>query len=444
MKINLPKQVKWILDELNRQGFEAFAVGGCVRDAILGREPQDWDITTNAKPEQVKEVFPRTIDTGIQHGTVTVMVDHVGYEVTTYRIDGEYEDCRHPKEVSYTSNLLEDLKRRDFTINAMAYNEENGLVDAFEGEEDLKQGIIRCVGAAKERFTEDALRMLRALRFAAQLGFTIEDATREAITELVGNLKKVSAERIQVELTKLLVSDHPEEMREVYGTGISAVILPEWDEMMKTRQRNPHHCYSVGEHTLSVLRQVPPQKVLRYAALLHDVAKPQCLTTDEAGIDHFHGHPEKGAELARKIMRRLKMDNATTDAVCGLVKYHDRNPELSKKAVRRMVYRIGKQYYPQLFVLKKADILAQSSYRQQEKLAALAQYERLYREITEAQECLSLKELAVTGSDLIAAGMKPGKEIGDVLQKLLELVIDDPGKNTKEYLLGYTLENLFI
>ena len=444
MKINLPDQVKWILDELNRNGFEAYVVGGCVRDAILGREPQDWDITTNAKPEQVKAVFPRTIDTGIQHGTVTVLVDHVGYEVTTYRIDGEYEDCRHPKAVSYTSNLLEDLKRRDFTINAMAYNEENGLVDAFEGAEDLKQGIIRCVGAAKERFTEDALRMLRALRFAAQLGFTIEEATREAVTELAGNLKKVSAERIQVELTKLLVSDHPEEMREVYCTGISAVILPEWDVMMETKQRNPHHCYSVGEHTLSVLEQVPPEKVLRYAALLHDVAKPQCLTTDADGIDHFYGHPEQGAEIARKIMRRLKMDNATTDAVCGLVKYHDRNPELNKKAVRRMVYRIGKQYYPQLFVLKKADILGQSSYRQQEKLAALARYESYYREIIKDQECLSLKELAVTGSDLIAAGMKPGKEIGNVLQELLELVIDDPGKNTKEYLLGYTLENLFI
>ena len=286
--------------------------------------------------------------------------------------------------------------------------------------------------------------MLRALRFAAQLGFVIEDATRAAIMKLAGNLRKVSAERIQAELTKLLVSDHPEEMREVYRTGISAVILPEWDRMMETEQRNPHHCYSVGEHTLAALGWVPPKKVLRYAALLHDVAKPQCRTTDENGIDHFHGHPEQGAQLARKIMRRLKMDNATTDAVCGLVKYHDRNPELSKKSVRRMVYRIGKQYYPQLFVLKKADILAQSSYRQQEKLAALAQYESFYREIIKDQECLSLKELAVTGSDLIAAGMKPGKEIGEVLQKLLELVIDDPGKNTKEYLLGYTLENLFI
>lgn len=444
MKINLPEQVKWIIDELNRQGYEAYAVGGCVRDAILGREPQDWDITTNAKPGQVKAVFPRTIDTGIQHGTVTVMADHVGYEVTTYRIDGEYEDCRHPKEVSYTSNLLEDLKRRDFTINAMAYNKETGLVDAFDGAGDLKRGIIRCVGVAEERFTEDALRMLRALRFAAQLGFVIEDATRAAIMKLAGNLRKVSAERIQAELTKLLVSDHPEEMREVYRTGISAVILPEWDRMMETEQRNPHHCYSVGEHTLAALGWVPPKKVLRYAALLHDVAKPQCRTTDENGIDHFHGHPEQGAQLARKIMRRLKMDNATTDAVCGLVKYHDRNPELSKKSVRRMVYRIGKQYYPQLFVLKKADILAQSSYRQQEKLAALAQYESFYREIIKDQECLSLKELAVTGSDLIAAGMKPGKEIGEVLQKLLELVIDDPGKNTKEYLLGYTLENLFI
>ena len=444
MRINLPEQVKRILGELNRNGYEAYAVGGCVRDAILGREPQDWDITTAAKPEQVKAVFSRTLDTGIQHGTVTVMVDHVGYEVTTYRIDGKYEDSRHPKEVSYTLNLLEDLRRRDFTINAMAYNEECGLVDTFDGVGDLQKGIIRCVGDARERFSEDALRMLRALRFAAQLGFTIEGSTEEAIGELAENLKKVSAERIQVELTKLLLSDHPEEMRELYRTGISAVILPEWNEMMETEQQNPHHCYSVGEHTIAVLCQVPAERALRYAALLHDVAKPVCMTRDIDFIDHFHGHPERGEEMARDIMRRLKMDNATTDFVCGLVKYHDRNPELSKKAVRRMVYRIGTRYYPQLFVLKKADILAQSNYRKQEKLAALAQYESFYHEIIDNQECLSLKELAVTGADLIEAGMKPGKELGAVLQKLLELVIEDPGKNTKEYLMGYTLENLFI
>lgn len=444
MKIQLPEAVRTIINELNRAGYEAYAVGGCVRDALLGRQPQDWDITTSAKPMQVKEVFKRTLDTGIQHGTVTVMIDHVGYEVTTYRIDGEYEDCRHPKEVSYTSNLLEDLKRRDFTINAMAYNEQTGLVDEFEGIHDLSLGLIRCVGAPEERFTEDALRMLRALRFAAQLGFTIEEQTVQAIRKLSGNLRYVSAERIQTELTKLLVSTHPEMMEMVYTTGISAVILPEWDVMMQTVQRNPHHCYSVGMHTVHVLQNVPSDKILRYAALLHDVAKPECRTTDEEGIDHFYGHPEKGAFVARRILRRLKMDNVTTDTVCNLVRYHDRNPELTKKSVRRMVAGIGRQYYPQLFQLKRADILAQSTFQQTQKLEALARYEQLYQEIIADSECLSLKELAVTGTDLIEAGMKPGKEIGAVLQKLLELVIEDPQKNTKEYLIGYTLENLFI
>ncbi|MCI5492672.1 MAG: CCA tRNA nucleotidyltransferase [Lachnospiraceae bacterium] len=444
MQIQLPEAVRWILNELQKHGQDAYAVGGCVRDTILGRSPQDWDITTSARPEQVKAIFKRTIDTGIQHGTVTVMVDHVGYEVTTYRIDGEYEDARHPKEVTFTSNLLEDLKRRDFTINAMAYNETTGLVDAFDGIGDLRRGIIRCVGNARERFGEDALRMLRAVRFAAQLGFTIEAETRTAIEELAGNLKKVSAERIQVELTKLLVSAHPDELRTLYQTGISAVILPEWDAMMETAQNHPHHCYSVGEHTIAALGEIRADKVLRYTMLLHDVAKPLCKTTDGKGIDHFYGHPQKGAELARKIMRRLKMDNATIDAVCGLIRVHDVNPKPERKAVRHAVYRAGLSDYKLLFEVKRADILAQSSYMQQEKLDYLRDYEQIYDAIVSERECISLKQLAIGGSDLIAAGMKPGPEIGRVLQKLLELVLDDPSMNTKEKLIGYTLKNLFI
>ncbi len=440
----LPPAVKWILDELQKNEYEAYAVGGCVRDSILKREPQDWDITTSAQPEQVKSIFARTIDTGIQHGTVTVLVEHVGYEVTTYRIDGEYEDGRHPKEVTFTGSLIEDLKRRDFTINAMAYNEKDGLVDAFDGIGDLEKGIIRCVGEAKERFTEDALRILRAVRFGAQLGFIIEAETQNAIEALAGNLAKVSAERIQVELTKLLTSAHPEAMQSLYHTGISAVILPEWDAMMKTRQRNKHHQYTVGEHTLHVLEHVPADKVLRYAALFHDVAKPHCKTTDQEGVDHFYGHPKSGAKLAGEVMRRLKMDNATIDSVCALVLYHDQNPQLNSRSVRRMMYQSGTKIYPALFTLKRADILAQSEYKRKQKLADLTEFERLYEEILAAEQCVSLKDLAVTGADLIELGMKPGKQIGDVLRQLLELVIDEPKKNTKEYLLGYTLKNLFI
>ncbi len=435
MKIVLPEKVNHIIKTLTAHGYEAYAVGGCVRDSILERAPQDWDITTSAKPEQVKELFRHTIDTGIQHGTVTVMIDHEGFEVTTYRIDGEYEDARHPKEVQFTANLLEDLKRRDFTINAMAYNEKDGLVDAFDGIGDLERGVIRCVGKAEERFSEDALRMLRAIRFAAQLGFAIEADTRQAICLLAGNIAKVSAERIQVEMVKLLTSEHPEQIQTAYETGLTAIFLPEFNRMMECEQNNPHHCYSVGVHTVEAMREIVADKVLRLTMLLHDVAKPECIKTDEAGIDHFYGHPKAGSEMARGILRRLKFDNDTTDAVCRLVAWHDDNPELSEQNVRRAIHRIGVQQYPALFAVKRADILAQSGYQRAEKLAYVADYERLYEEIMKKQQCLTIKDLAINGSDLIAAGMKPGKELGAVLKQLLELVLDEPELNTKEQLL---------
>ncbi len=444
MRIQLPEKVSKIIKCLTEAGFEAYAVGGCVRDTLLGRTPGDWDITTSAKPAQVKALFHRTIDTGIQHGTVTVMFGKEGFEVTTYRIDGEYEDARHPKNVIYTANLLEDLKRRDFTINAMAYNETEGLIDAFDGIGDLKKGIIRCVGNPMHRFGEDALRMLRAVRFAAQLGFSIEPETREAITVLAPSLSKISAERIQTELVKLLVSAHPEEMRTVYETGISAVILPEFDAMMKEEQNNPHHCYTVGEHTIHAMCAIEPEKVLRLTMLFHDVAKPLCRTVDEKGIHHYHGHPAKGAQMAHTIFRRLKFDCDTMDRVCRLITWHDDNPPLDEAAVRKAIHRAGVDQYPALFCVKRADILAKSKDGQEEKLAYVDAYERMYETIRERGDCLTLKELAVTGKDLIAAGIKPGKQIGEILDKLLALVLEEPDKNTKEYLMSYTLKNLFI
>lgn len=440
MQINLPEKVKFIIDRLMRHGYEAYAVGGCVRDSILRRTPQDWDITTSARPMQVKALFRHTIDTGIQHGTVTVMLDHEGFEVTTYRIDGEYEDARHPKEVSFTSNLLEDLKRRDFTINAMAYNDTDGLVDAFDGIGDLERGIIRCVGAAEERFLEDALRMLRAVRFAAQLGFDIEQETKSAVAKLSGNIAKVSAERIQAELVKLLVSGHPEKIVEAYKLGLTKTFLPEFDTMMETGQRNPHHCYSVGMHTVKALEQIPQDKVLRLAILLHDVAKPICKTTDEKGTDHFYGHPKEGAVLAQTILKRLKFDNDTTKRVSSLIRWHDDNPVLEEKPIRRAISKIGQEQYPALFAIKRADILAQSSYKREEKLAYVETYERIYGKILEQNQCLTLKDLAITGSDLIAVGMKPGKEIGETLHRLLELVLEDPAQNTKGNLLEQVLK----
>ena len=431
----LPEKVNFIIHTLQKHGFEGYAVGGCVRDAMLSRVPQDWDITTSAKPEQVKSLFKHTIDTGIQHGTVTVMLDHEGFEVTTYRIDGEYEDARHPKEVQFTSNLLEDLKRRDFTINAMAYNETDGLVDAFDGLGDLERGIIRCVGVAEERFTEDALRMLRAVRFAAQLGFFIEEKTVAAIGKLAPNLAKVSAERIQIELVKLLTSAHPEEIKTAWKTGLTKVFLPEFDAMMETEQKNPHHQYSVGEHTIISLQEVRAEKVLRLTMLLHDVAKPLCKITDEKGVDHFYGHVEKGAEMARAVLRRLKFDNDTTNRVCRLVACHDHMPALTEKSVRKAVFRNGTEQYPALFDVKRADVLAQSDYLREKKLETIAVYESFYQAIMEKQQCLSIKELAIGGADLITLGMRPGKEIGETLKQLLELVLEDPQLNTKEKLI---------
>lgn len=442
MQIELPEKVKLIIHTLTAAGFEAYAVGGCIRDSLLGRIPQDWDITTSAFPEQVKALFRKTIDTGIKHGTVTVLMDREGFEVTTYRIDGEYEDARHPKEVIFTRNLTEDLKRRDFTINAMAYNESNGLVDAFDGAGDLKRRVIRCVGNPRERFTEDALRMLRAVRFGAQLGFSIEEHTKVAIGELAPSLKRISAERIQTELVKLLVSDHPEEVRTLYETGISREIFPWLDEMMNTKQNNPHHCYTVGEHTLVTLKNVPADKVLRLTMLFHDMAKPRCLTVDEAGIYHFKGHPQEGARMAGEVMRQLKFDNDTIARVKALILWHDDNPPVTPANIRRAIHRVGLRQYPDLFAVKRADAMGKNPSQQADMLAYIDDYEAQYRQIIEEEQCISLKELAVDGSDLIAAGMKPGKNIGETLDYLLRRVLENPEYNNRETLLKLAAERL--
>ncbi len=434
MTIHLPEKVRHIIGTLEGAGFEAYAVGGCVRDSLLGREPEDWDVTTSALPGQVKRLFPRTVDTGIRHGTVTVLEGREGFEVTTYRIDGEYEDKRHPREVTFTPDLLEDLKRRDFTINAMAYNDAKGLVDAFGGIRDIKRRSVRCVGSPRERFTEDALRMMRAVRFSAQLGFPIEGGTKEAIRPLAKNLAQISAERIQSELVKLLVSDHPEEMRTVYETGMSQVFLPEFDAMMDTPQNNKHHCYNVGEHTLVALGHVRKDKVLRLTMLLHDVGKPVCKSVGEDGIYHFYGHPETGAQMARGILRRLKFDNATIRRVTALITWHDDRPPIEERAIRQAIYRIGEEQFPDLFEVKRADALAKNLYKREEKLAYIASYEAMYREILEKKQCLSLRGLALDGSDLIRMGMKPGKEIGEALERLLMHVLECPEDNNADAL----------
>ena len=442
MKLRIPPKVKSILEQLQARGYEAYAVGGCVRDSILGREPNDWDITTSARPEQVKEIFRRTVDTGIQHGTVTVLLGAEGFEVTTYRIDGDYLDGRHPESVSFTASLEEDLKRRDFTINAMAYNDRDGLVDLFDGMGDLQRHRIRCVGKAEERFGEDALRILRAVRFSAQLDFPIEEKTRQAAAEAAETLSKVSAERICTELIKLITSPHPEVLKEAWDMGITRVILPEFDALEATEQNTPYHCYNVGDHTLKAMQEVPADRLLRLTMLLHDIAKPDRKTTDENGRDHFKGHGPAGVAKAEAVMRRLKLDNATIQQVKTLITYHDWRMQPEKKQVRRAMNKVGTDLFPALMQVQLADALAQSDYQREEKLQRIRGVQQCAAEILESRDCVTLKQLAIGGRDLMQLGCSPGPGIGRLLQQALELVLEDPEKNSRGTLLAWAAEQL--
>ncbi|HIU75674.1 MAG TPA: CCA tRNA nucleotidyltransferase [Candidatus Pelethocola excrementipullorum] len=437
MRLNLPASVDAIIDSLQANGYEAYAVGGCVRDSILGCKPDDWDITTSATPWQVKEIFNRTVDTGLQHGTVTVLMGNYAHEVTTYRIDGDYEDGRHPKEVTFTASLEEDLKRRDFTINAMAYNDKSGLIDLYGGIEDLQRKCIRCVGNAEERFGEDALRIMRALRFSAQLDFGIDQETYDAVRKLSPTLAKISAERISTELTKLLMSGHPEYIQHAYDTGITKVILPEFDAVMDTPQNNPHHCYNVGRHTIESLKYTPADKVLRLTMLLHDMGKPACRTTDEDGIDHFIGHAMEGMELARDILQRLKFDNDTIYQVTNLIKWHDCRMEPSLKTIRKILNKIGPNLFDKLLTVQYADTMAQSGFCRKEKIQRITEVEACFKEILDSNQCISLKDLELTGQDLIAMGLKPGPQIGQLLNQALDQVLEEPEKNERNYLLAF-------
>lgn len=453
MRIELPLKVKLIIEKLQLAGYEAYAVGGCVRDSLLNRSPKDWDITTSANPYQVKELFDRTIDTGIQHGTVTVMFGKEGFEVTTYRVDGEYEDNRHPKQVTFTNQLLEDLRRRDFTINAMAYSSRDGLIDAFSGLLDLEEKIVRCVGSARERFDEDALRILRAIRFSAQLNFSIEADTFAAIKEKAGKLQNISAERIREELNKLLLSDYPRRLIIAFDSGITKVVLPEFDQMILTEQENHHHIYSVGIHCLEALSyfvdQYPlevdnrdeiftkkEQLVIRWTLLLHDVGKPKTKTIGKDGEGHFYGHAALGASMAKEILKRLRFDNETIDLVYKLIYYHDYRYQADATHMRKAMNKIGAENMELLFTVQMADVMAQNPSYQKEKLEKLELAKKLYDQIIDQKDCVSLKTLAVNGKDLIQAGFRPGKEIGVTLNALLNLVLEHPEYNTKEQLLS--------
>ncbi len=445
MLIAVPEKVKRIIDTLQDAGYEAYAVGGCVRDSILEKEPYDWDITTNAIPQEVKALFRRTVDIGIEHGTVKVMIGNEGFEITTYRIDGEYEDSRHPKEVTFTPELKEDLRRRDFTINAMAYSEKTGLVDLFGGMKDLEAGIIRAVGNPAERFSEDALRILRALRFSARFGYDIEDETRKAMIALAPTLSNISAERIREELEKILCSDNPDRLRWAYIFGVTKVILPEWDEMMECKQTTPHHFTDVGDHTIVAMEYIvnnygdispSDRRILSIATFLHDIAKPVMKTTGDDGVDHFKGHPEKGVLLAEAVLKRLKYDNDTIKRVKSLVRYHDERPKLTYPSVRRFIADVDLSNMENLMRLKYADLYAHAKYLWDDKLYQVETLDEMYRKIVKDKDPLCVKDLAVDGSDLMNEGIKSGPAVGEALKRLLECVLDDPLMNDKEKLLG--------
>ncbi|MBR0410220.1 MAG: CCA tRNA nucleotidyltransferase [Eubacterium sp.] len=438
MQIKLPVHVSKILNILEAHNYEAYVVGGCVRDCLLGKSPADWDITTSARPEQVKALFPRTIDTGIKHGTVTIMMGKSGYEVTTYRVDGIYEDHRRPSEVTFTDSLKEDLMRRDFTINAMAYNESRGLVDLFGGADDLKRGMIRCVGDPEERFEEDALRMMRAIRFAGQLDFEIHEDTLRAIRTKRELLRNVSAERIQMELLKMMISDHPDIIRTAWEVKLTDIFLPEFNQMMITPQNNPHHRFTVGEHTLHALTCIPANPILRLAILFHDIGKPLTRSTDEEGIDHFYRHDKVSSQLTRVILKRLKFDNRTIDLVTTLILYHDtrfKDPRGNgRRQVRRMMHKVGPSLFPYLLKVMEADVRAQSTYMQEMKLDILAETEEACQEILAAEDCLSLKDLKINGNQLKDLGISEGKTIGSILNTLLSMVLEHPELNEYIYL----------
>lgn len=429
-------QAKTALDLLSGAGYEVRLVGGCVRDLARGAEPTDWDIASNAEPEETERVFKdfRVIETGIKHGTVTVLIDSVPLEITTYRVDGKYADSRRPSEVRFTKSLEDDLKRRDFTVNALAYSPETGITDIFGGLDDLKNGVIRCVGEPHRRFGEDSLRILRALRFASTLGFDIERGTEKAMYEAKDAVRGISAERVQSELTKLICGKNAAAVLRKYVDIVGAAI-PEILPMVGFEQHNPYHCFDVWEHTLAVLENIPPRKELRWAALLHDIAKPAVYAPDGDRIGHFYGHEKKSAEMSGIILRRLKFDKAGVDRILALVSAHGTPITADKKTVRRRLNKYGESLFFDLIMLFRADNMGQAEtlrYRQEE----LDRVEALAREIISESECFSLKKLALNGNDLSSLGLS-GREIGRALDMLLAAVMDEKVANEKSELIKY-------
>ncbi len=435
MQLDVPAHARSVLERLDAHGYESYVVGGCVRDSLMGREPKDWDVCTNASPQEVLSVFRRfhVIKTGLQHGTVTVMSEHQPVEVTTFRLDGCYSDNRHPDSVTFVSRVEEDLSRRDFTINAMAYHPHRGLVDAFGGREDLEAGLVRCVGEPDARFQEDGLRILRALRFASRYGFALERETAYAIHRGRHLLENISAERIFAELKGILVGSGVLDMMLAFPDVFVAVI-PEFAPTIGFQQHNPHHCHDVWTHTAWAVHASPPDVLLRLALLLHDVAKPTCFTQDAQGRGHFYGHPKRGAEMTREILHRLKSDNATLRTVVELVREHDNAFPTTRAGMRRLVGRLGEENVWRLIRIKQADQAAQSPYRQEEKKEALRRASLLLEEVLDGTRAFTLKDLNISGGTLISMGMKPGPALGKLLTILLEEVQEEKLENGSQAL----------
>ena len=431
--------VEEILMRLEAAGYQAFCVGGCVRDLLLGRAPQDWDVTTSATPEQVQSLFGKlAIPTGLQHGTVTVVWEGQRVEVTTFRRDGDYLDCRRPDHVEFTESIREDLSRRDFTVNAIAMDRRGELVDPFGGQEDLRYELLRCVGDPDRRLTEDALRIMRALRFSSVLGFAIEDATAAALHRHKTLLREIAVERIWTELEKLLCGSAVAEVLLEYPDVIG-VVIPEILPAVGFEQHNPHHCFDVWEHSVRALAAVPKDWLLRFVLFLHDLGKPETFFMDDQGVGHFYHHGQASERIAQAVCARLRLDHHSQETICRLVRMHDVNIPLTEGGVRRMLRKLGEEDFRRLIQVKRGDNLAQHpAYLQRQQL--LDQLEQLLNVVLQEDQCFSLKQLAVKGDDLLALGLR-GREIGETLDKLLDLVVEGEAPNERELLLHYVEED---
>lgn len=442
MKINIPSDANELIHTLQNHGHSAYVVGGCVRDSIIGRQIHDWDICTSATPDEMLEIFKdkKVIETGLKHGTITVVVKGESYELTTFRIDGKYSDSRRPDSVIFTSSLIEDLKRRDFTINAMAYNDDEGLIDPFGGLEDIEYKKIQCVGSAKDRFGEDALRILRAIRFASQLEFVITPETSYEINKQYKNLKNISIERINSEFCKIAASrDFCVEM--VLYKDVFALFIPELKDMFEFQQNNPYHDYDVYSHTVHSIEHCKTDNlVVRLAVFFHDIGKPYSYQDGEDGIRHFKGHGKVSADITDNIMKRLKFDNETRNNVVELVYYHDTTFEVGKKYVRRWINKIGVEQFRRLLEVRKSDILGQKESYEQYRIDNVDNIKQILEEVLREETCFTLKDLAVNGNDLMSIGYKENKELGNTLNELLRLVIDEECPNKKEKLLEVAIE----